>query len=133
MIVYSARISYRGPDALDVTRMTGKEGLIFAPSWTILRPALAARKLVGGAIRCGQLDEARRIEDEAWAEYEPLYLQEMRESYRAHRVRWQAHLCVDERTFVCYCAETFGVLHCHRRLLVGIFVALGATNGGERC
>lgn len=44
LIVYTSRISSRDPDRFDVTRKSGKEdGLAFAPSWAILRPALEVR------------------------------------------------------------------------------------------
>ena len=41
LIVHTARVSYGGADRLDVTRKSaGPEGIVFAPSWAILRPAL---------------------------------------------------------------------------------------------
>jgi hypothetical protein len=46
--VYTARIGYQGADALDVSRKSGNElGLAFAPSWSILGPALAKRRADG--------------------------------------------------------------------------------------
>ena len=43
--VKTSRIGYQGPDALNITRGSGaREGLVWAPSWEILRPALDARR-----------------------------------------------------------------------------------------
>lgn len=47
MIAYTSRIFDPRADSLgplDVTRKSGKEGLIWAPSWRILTPALKAFK-----------------------------------------------------------------------------------------
>lgn len=116
LLVHTARISYRGADRLDVTRKSaGSDGLPFAPSWRILRPALAARDL-------GQLAEA-------WPRYVEAYTAEMRASYREHRSAWDALLSRDEVTLVCYCTDP---AHCHRTVLAELLGKLGATYAGER-
>ena len=44
--VHTARVSYGGADRLDITRKSAPpEGIAFAPSWAILRPALDALTL----------------------------------------------------------------------------------------
>lgn len=49
LAVHTARISYSGPDRLDVTRKSaGPEGLPFAPSWQILGPMLRGRRRENG-------------------------------------------------------------------------------------
>lgn len=70
--VRTARISYAGPDRLDITRKSADDfGLAFAPSWKLLGPALQAR-----AAGAGELDE------DAWRAYVDAYFDEMRASYR---------------------------------------------------
>lgn len=132
--VYTARVSYAGPDALDISRSgadhprPGVETASWlAPSWSILRPALDARQLVSQALRSGRHELAVRLDQEAWAVYEPRYLAEM------HRAAWEGLLIREERTLLCYCAPgPDGVLRCHRRLAAGILVKLGALDMGER-
>lgn len=125
--VLSARISYRGADRFDITRKTGGvSGAPFAPSWAILRPALTARAL---AKQARSPEEARRIEDRAWAEYMPLFVEEMRASYRAERSHWDALLQRERVVLVCFCADH---LRCHRAILrETILPSLGAIDCGE--
>lgn len=133
--VYTSRISSRDPDKLDVTRKSGSEfGVMFAPSWAILRPTLAARTGAKERIKCGApadhpavLADLARAEA-AWAAYVPAYLAEMRESYRCHRDVWKHMLGVERRVLVCYCADPE---RCHRTLLAGILSKLGAVVHGE--
>ena len=115
LLVRTCRVYYRGPDRLDVTRMSAKaEGIAFAPSWGILRPALDAR-------RDGRLDEA-------WPGYLADYMSEMRRSFREQRAAWDALLARETVTLVCYCVQAD---RCHRTLLAGILAKLGATYEGE--
>lgn len=117
--VWTARISYRGPDRLDITRKSaGLAGIPFAPSWAILRPALDAR-------RTGD----PKAEAEAWARYVPAYTAEMRVSYRAHSEAWSELLARREVTLCCYCVDPE---RCHRRLLAGMLAKCGAADMGER-
>lgn len=130
MILYTARVSYRGPDRLDVTRKSAPpEGLPFAPSWTILRPALVARDLAEGHRRRGAEDTAQVIEKTAWDTYVPAYQEEMQRSYRTQRPAWDALLAREEVTLCCYCTDP---ARCHRTLLAAILVKLGAMYKGER-
>lgn len=115
LLVRTARVSYRGPDALDVTRKSAKpRDITFAPSWRILRPALDARSN-------GHLEEA-------WPGYVADYTHEMRQSYRENRERWEELLARETVTLCCYCSDP---LHCHRTLLAGFLVKLGARYEGE--
>ena len=115
--VHTARVTYSGPDRLDITRASGgPEGLPFAPSWRILRPMIALRR-------------ARGDELAAWPQYVDDYTAEMRESYRTRRPAWDALLARDEVTLVCYCTVA---ARCHRTVLAGILSKLGATVRGER-
>ena len=113
--VQSARIDYRAPDRLDITRKSGTDGLFLAPSWKILRPALDAMR-------------AGRTED-AWSAYVPAYVAEMKASYRAHHAAWAALLARDRVVLCCYCTDPD---HCHRAILrARILPALGAVDEGE--
>ena len=127
--VQSARINYSGPDRLDCTRKSGTEGLFLAPSWKILRPALAGiarARLLAGA---GPHFDASCIEPDAWADYVPAYLAEMRRSYVDNRAAWTALLSLERVVLCCYCTDPE---HYHRALLRGrILPALGAVDEGE--
>lgn len=139
LTVHTARVSYDGADRLDVTRKSaGPDGIAFAPSWAILRPALDARTRADDARRgmhrdppIGEMhrEAAERIEREAWEAYVPAYVAEMRESYRTQRAAWRALLARESVTLVCYCTDP---ARCHRTLLAGILAKLGATVAGER-
>jgi hypothetical protein len=151
--VYTARLySYTADDAIDITRANADKahragrpfpGEPFAPSWTILRPALADRDKVerlqaladreaeGGdpAAASVLLDSAKEIEAGMWKRYVPAFTAEMRASYRRHRTFWDGLLALDRVTLCCFCANH---LHCHRRILAGtILPALRAIDCGE--
>ncbi len=108
--VYTARITYAGPDRLDVSRKSGEA--VFAPSWDLLRAALPK---LGGTL--------------PWEEYVDRYTAEMRVSYREHRAAWDALLARDVVTLVCYCVDP---LRCHRTVLAAILGKIGADARGER-
>lgn len=114
LLVHTARITYSGPDRLDITRKSGDP--TFAPSWAILRPMLEARRNGPSYVWL-------------WPQYVADYTAEMRTSYREHRAAWDALLARDEVTLVCYCTDP---QHCHRTVLAGILGKLGATVCGER-
>ena len=132
LTVYTARVSYGGADRLDVTRKSaGPDGIVFAPSWAILGPALKAREVAEWLLKASlwEREAAERIEREAWEAYVPAYLAEMRESWRANRHAWRALLSRESVTLVCYCADP---ARCHRTLLAGILAKLGSNDAGER-
>ncbi len=119
VVVHTARISYRGSDRLDITRKSGREGIVFAPSWSLLGPVLRARTLSN-----------HKDWPETWARYCEGFFAEMRLSYRTHRAAWDAMLSRSEVTLCCYCVDHE---RCHRTLLArDILPKLGATFGGER-
>lgn len=114
LLVHTARITYAGPDRLDITRKSGDA--TFAPSWLLLRPMLDARRQSGSYVWL-------------WPRYVSDYTAEMRVSYREHRAAWDGLLARAEVTLVCYCTDP---AHCHRTVLAGILGKLGATVMGER-
>jgi len=115
--VYTARMGYKGEDAVDITRSSGTVGQIFAPTWTLLKPFLEKRT-------------ADVLTDADWERYTALYLEEMRASYRAYRGKWDAILARPQATFLCFCVNE---KQCHRRILsCEILTKLGAVYLGER-
>lgn len=114
LFVYTSRVTYAGPDRLDVTRKSGDP--TFAPSWEILRPMIALRRAGGDEL-------------DAWPRYVADYTAEMRTSYRSQRAAWDALLSRDEITLCCYCTDA---QHCHRTVLAEILGKLGAVVRGER-
>lgn len=129
LVVHTARISSRDPDRLDVTRMSGGEiGEPFAPSWAILRPAIAARRAErDAATETARILAVQRAAD-AWVDYVPAYTAEMRQSYRMHRPAWDSLLARSRVVLCCYCIDP---QRCHRTLLAGILGKLGADVRGE--
>lgn len=129
--VWTARMFTLDPDRFDVTRKSGgAAGVIFAPSWTILRPALAARK-EAKRLRDEEGDQfwAFETEEETWRQYVPAFLAEMRTSLRAHQPAWEALLVRPRVVLACYCVDRE---RCHRTLLArDILPTLGATYRGE--
>jgi uncharacterized protein (DUF488 family) len=123
----------RGEDVLDITRKGADPvGVIFAPSDALLIPILAARKRQRRLFatcfdtpRAQLVEEARAIEEEAWAWYVPRYLDEMRASYRRQRRAWDALLARERVCLVCFCPKAE---RCHRTVLATqILPRLGAT------
>ena len=124
--VWTARVSYRGRDRLDISRKSGDEtGIVFARSWELLGPYLALRKIAP-------------INEQDWQRYTEAYTQEMRTSYRRHRTVWEAVLEGNATlagpdsptvTLCCYCNDPS---RCHRTILAGILGKLGASVMAER-
>jgi len=127
--VYTARIDGQ-PRDLDITRAGADAcrralrlspdvlapGEPWAPSWGILNQALAARKLGGPAAEAG------------WFTYVEAFRNEMLASYRVHRAHWTALLARDRVVLRCRCRDAN---RCHRRLVAGFLVRLGAVHAGE--
>lgn len=145
LLVHTARVSTRDPDRFDVTRKSGgPKGEPFAPSWAILRPALAAlaearqladlaaaasEEATGGRLSAEDRSQGRRVVSEpVWIDYAAKYLAEMRVSYRLNSEAWRALLARERIVLVCYCTDPE---HCHRTLLAGILGKLGADVRGE--
>lgn len=138
LAVYTAQISTRDPDRFDVTRKSGGPvGVIFAPSWAILRPALDARKEAARLLDRAKAEPEHRVfyegraagtEYTAWVLYMPAYRLEMLASHRANRAAWDALLARPRVALACYCTDPE---RCHRRLLAGFLAKLGADDRGE--
>lgn len=127
--VYTARIGCRDPDVLNITRLKGRgDGLAFAPSNSILQPALAVRALSReiAAVTNGT-DIAARVHDAMWALYRGAFAAEMKLSYREQRPAWERTLARDRIVLVCFCTTP----QCHRVLVAEFLAKCGATNCGE--
>lgn len=132
--VYTARITYGGADALDITRKTADRdpsapGRWWAPSWSIVREAKAGSAHATRLRELRNPAQADRIAAQSWARYEERYRQEMLASYRLNRAAWDELLARESVTLCCFCPSP-GT--CHRRLLAGYLGQLGAMVHGER-
>lgn len=140
LIVHTARINTRDPDAFNITRGSGKgDGLVFAPSEAILRPALALLR-VGEALAEASVaregtdgsPEAMKaavvITAETWRLYSAAFTREMKSSYREHRDAWDRLLEKERCVLTCYCVSAE---LCHRTLVARMLAKLGAMNMGE--
>lgn len=153
---WTSSYRYAGPDRIDVTAVgvaraiqAGKDapGRSWAPSPKILWPAKHHLDLVaalerraialtgtepGAAVAIMATELLAKVEHA----YRDAYVNELRQSYRAHRPAWQALLARDEITCVCFCARREpgeGQRHtCHRAVLASVLVKLGAVDMGER-
>ncbi len=103
---------YRGPSTFDITRGSGGDaGSPFAPSEKLLREA------------------QRRIYKEgpeAFNWYAPIYISEMRQSWRIHRPAWDALLARNHFVAVCYCIQR---TCCHRGVFAQLLVKAGVRVG----
>ncbi len=128
------------PDALDITRGNGDVGPPFAPSWAILRPAIAARREASEMVRRAPeglrtreqaIAAAVESERRAWAVYERGFLAEM-----AH-APFAALLERERVVLTCLCARPLWWpasepwAYCHRFLVASLLVERGAIDGGE--
>lgn len=91
-----------------MSRMTGLSA--FAPSWEILRPALALRK-------------AGKETAQTWHDYTSAYLAEMRVSYTQRRTEWDTLLNMPKITLLCYCTAKY-LPRCHRVILAHLLTRL---------
>lgn len=105
-----------------IEALTLAPGLVFAPSWNILKPFVDARKGAG-------------LSNEMWAQFALKYKAEMRESYKsAARIIWdevtkKEEGAIRQITLTCYCKMP---MQCHRTLLgKDILPTLGAIYCGE--
>lgn len=137
--VWTARITYAGPDALDVTRATAHNvglvmnrdvpGAIFAPSWSIVNRIQREFEMADRERAYGRAQRADHIVQASWIAYARKYTVEMRLSYKQHRTGWDALLKRETVTLCCFCVEQ---AYCHRTLLAAILGKLGAQIMGER-
>jgi uncharacterized protein YeaO (DUF488 family) len=112
--VWTARISTRDPDALNVTRKSGDK--TFAPSWALLGPMVDIR-------RSGKV-----ATEEQWKDYAKAYIKEMFASRARHPEEWARLLGRSRVVLTCYCTNP---KRCHRTILGRILERLGATFWGE--
>jgi uncharacterized protein YeaO (DUF488 family) len=128
LVVHTARVSYGGPDRLDVTAKSAeRHGKPFAPSWALVKWGLSQRAAHNRKLATRDRD-ADSFWQWTWKLYEMRYVEQMRVSYVYERWAWDALLRRQHVVLVCYCTD---VEHCHRRLLAEILVKLGATYQGE--
>ena len=130
MIVLTSRVSFAGPDRLDVTRKSGEAwAKAFAPSWKILGPVVAGRRRANGLRAVGKPVLADEVEADVWSSYVRAFFDEMRTSYATRRADWERLLAMPRAVLCCYCVDAD---HCHRTLLGrDILPRLGASYGGE--
>lgn len=143
--LYTARLgAYRGPDGIDITRMNADPvGVVFAPSWGLLQPALRARRQAENVLEAGEHaareqpgaaaylraraeQDAAAIEAAAWTAYEPAYVEEMRASWREHQAVWLEVARRAEATLLCTCTDA---ARCHRTLVARLLVRAAASRG----
>lgn len=129
LTVRTGRLTFKADaNSLDVTRKSGGPiGSLFAPSWETLNKALAVRKVAA------ELKDATAMV-EHWPKYVEAYTLEMRRSYAENRAVWLEVLARPSVVLRCYChagSDADGVLRCHRVLLAGMLVKLGAKYEGE--
>lgn len=114
--VWTAPITYREDDALDITRVGNHPlGVHFAPSEALLWPYKKRQKQ-------GPVSEAE------WRKYALSFCEEMTMSQIDHPEAWKELLSREKVTLVCFC-RTF---RCHRFLVSRILGLRGAVEEGER-
>jgi uncharacterized protein YeaO (DUF488 family) len=109
--VYTSRITYNGPNKLDITvKNQDNIGRIFAPTWDIVT-----------YYKEGVISEEQ---------YTNKYHKMMLKSYDINHHMWEEILSRKRVVFCCFCpANAF----CHRFILAGYFESLGAVYCGEIC
>ena len=115
--VYTSRMTFGGPDTLDVTRSGNHPtGVLFAPSWGLVQPYLNARQ--------------SGLETLAlWRKYEDAYRAEMERTRKVYPSRWSDLLSRESVTLLCFCVNP---QRCHRTVLAAMLGELGASVMGER-
>lgn len=156
--VFTAHISSKDEDRLDITRKSGKEGIFLAPSWSILSPYLSKRWNLSQTVNelfahiedlvaeglvaegdddsCGalqtinyEIDIKEQELEKAWSKYAKLFVDEMRTSYRENKDLWLSLLKKDRVVLCCYCNDH---TMCHRTIVAKeILPKLGAKYCGE--
>jgi uncharacterized protein YeaO (DUF488 family) len=125
LTVYTSTIRCADPDRFDITRGTGgRAAAPFAPSWGILKPALAARDLAKRLPK----PEGYLVEAAAWDRYVPAFLAEMEHSQLHHPGAWEDLLARSRVVLCCFCPD---VTRCHRSLVAQLLKHRGARWEGE--
>ncbi len=143
VIIHTARVDYRGADALNVSRAgcdayalahggAAAPGAPFAPSWDVVRPMLAVRTTCATLRRAGHARSADVLEAEAWETYRTAYRREMAASFRACRGPWVELLTRPLVTLTCTCNVPPRPGWCHRFYLAAhVFPRIAARIGGS--
>ena len=128
MDIWTARISYKGTDRLDITvknTQVGTLGWLFAPTWT----------LVGGVKLFAAIANNDDKEVARWKRYQPLSSDQYTEQYYDMiRVRYKDHqplfmsVFEEDRTLCCFCANAN---FCHRYLAADILSKVAAKHNIE--
>jgi len=132
--VATSHFLYRGPDRLDISRMTANaEGVVFAPSWRLIQDVLPQLRTLKRTLEMPNLSPIDKAafegqEQSVWNMYAERYTEEMRKSYAEHRRQWDALLAKERVVLTCMCSDRG---RCHRGILAGVLVKLGAEDGGE--
>jgi hypothetical protein len=120
----------------------------WAPSWGLLKPALArldeAERMRGAASavrpvlseepeqHLAERARAEGIEDDAWTTYAAGFRAEMLTSWRCRRRAWMWALGLPELHLACTCSTERALRgRCHRVLVAGMLGSLGAVVRGE--
>lgn len=136
LLVNTARISYGGPDRLDVTmasveaaKKKGQRspGAPFAPTrrlvyWGKNMLKMAERRRADGE------PNADRFEEWAWQSYGQRYHYQMQMSFKSQRAAWDELLERAHVVLICFCVDPN---RCHRRLLAEYLEKCGAIDRGE--
>lgn len=136
VVVFTARVSYRRADALDVTAKSATDdGLAFAPTWRLVAPVIAARRHLDALREQGaageSIENAEGALEAMWPLYVDAFRDQMRESHgRPRTAPWRRLLARRCVTLTCYCTDP---ARCHRTLLArDMLPRCGAVYGGER-
>ncbi len=100
----------------------------WAPPFRILKPALDARAKATTLRSMGHADEGSKVEEAAWATYEPAYMTYLRATFLARAAIWRWLLGRGRVVLACPCQD---VHRCHRGLAARALEACGATYRGE--
>lgn len=128
LVVHTARVSYGGPDRLDVTaKSAGEEGRAFAPRWGLVRWGLDMMERAKKKRALGE-PGAEAFAEWAWHLYSMRYTAQMRLSFVEQPKAWERLLARRRVVLVCYCTDPE---RCHRRVLAHLLEQAGAVDAGE--
>ncbi len=112
-VVQTAQLKFSG--GIDVSRKTGDT--VFAPSWSILQPAIELRR-------------NGHETDETWQRYVDAYTSEMRTSWQRNRAHWVELISSRSIVLKCYCMRQH-LPRCHRVVLASLLERVGSFVGTD--